>query len=761
LAEATIKIAYAAAQARVRGEFALSECIKAPDSPTQFWPRIKAKLDSELGAGRIGEYAVYQAAFEEAWRACVAAAQKGEAADTTISVVLAQGWPKIPGIEIFKSEAAGVAFELVVKTPPGVARKIPFESFEACVASMAQAAGLSAAVHTAQLRAIWYRVGQSGNPDRETLLAKPKLNTEKGFQMIANNARGEVAAIINDAKLIRTPKAHEQILKLCADSVEKLKQSSKKDFLFLKSEIVSQLNAAMNGPERFGINLPLVLLVANVERTMVVEDAAPKAKSGTTASKNLIKENYPGKGKLPIDVSPDRMEASIGKWPMELYDDKSFQVTVDWIAKEIKNFGITYGFSEHVMKLKEAVSKRKDLTDRCLARGLVGSSGTDPYLHAVFREQAKTTNGESTADIRNSQQREIVQVNQLVAEIRFETGGENGKDIYGKDVSPPVNNDIPVEVGDGVRRDGSRFIATKEGSPIIDGMKISVSDKLVLEEDVNLRTGNVYFKGSAEINGSIDDGSTVEVAGDLIVHGTIRGAFVRVGGKLIVEQGINTAGRGMVRCRSDIEAEFIENSRVACGGNLIVNRVILNSNVVAGGAIVVDPEGGGVVGGGVVSARLMIRTGKLGLPKGNKTEVNVGVDWRAELSMQIRQERLKKISDRIEVLRLELREVIRKKKLQKNPKLEEQAEQMTEFLQRGRTVVEKLEASIAIAKSRIVYDSEARIQVHDVLSSNCNITCGGQKVPVAKDVAGVEINAKRRSGSFIQALEEPEEKKAS
>jgi uncharacterized protein (DUF342 family) len=758
LADPTIKIAYSAAQARARGEFMLGECKN--DCPNGFWPRVKAKLDSEVAAGRIAEYALHEAEFSECWQAGKDALARGESADTLISLTLGQGWPKIAGIEVFVIAGSQHAFELSVKIPAGQARKMQFEWFEAAVLAQARSKGYSGTVHSAQVRGVWHRVllGHQ-TTDRECILPRPKANPEKPFQMVSNSTRGEVVAIISDIKLIRSAKVHEQISKVCSDSIEKIKQTSGRDYNFLRNELGAYLTAAISGPERLGLSMPLVCLVGVAEVTAPTA-AANTPKIPSAQSRNLIKENYPGKGKLPIDISADRMEATIGRWPMEIYNDRSFAVSVDWIEKELKNFGVIYGYAEHVKKLKEAISKGKDLTDRPLASGTHGSVGSEPYLHPVFREAVKPKSGESINDIRNSQQREIVKEGDLVAEIRFATGGANGKDVFGNEVLPAAPTDLAVDVGDGIRREGMQFFATKEGMPQIDGLHISLSEGLVLNEDVNLRTGNVYFKGNVEINGSIDDGATAEVAGDLIVRGTIRGAFVRVGGRLVVEQGINTAGRGMVRCRSDIEAGFVENSKVACGGNLNVDRVIMNSYVVAGGGIVLNPEGG-VIAGGMISARMLIRTGKLGLPKGARTEVNVGVDWRAEFSMQVRQQRLKRLNERLEQIRQELREVVRKKKMQKSPKLEEQSVQMTDFLQRGRLLVEKIESSMAIAQSRIVYDPEAKIFVHDVLSANCNITCGGQKVAVLKEVAGVEISSRRRHGQFVSPLEEDSGKKAS
>jgi len=78
--------------------------------------------------------------------------------------------------------------------------------------------------------------------------------------------------------------------------------------------------------------------------------------------------------------------------------------------------------------------------------------------------------------------------------------------------------------------------------------------------------------------------------------------------------------------------------------------------------------------------------------------------------------------------------------------------QLADYLQRGRAVSDKLEKSIKDATARISYDPDAKIVVHETLCSNVDLTCAGNKVAILKDVAGVEVNAQRRGGSFVHAI---------
>src|SRR5690606_24026810 len=128
---------------------------------------------------------------------------------------------------------------------------------------------------------------------------------------------------------------------------------------------------------------------------------------------------------------------------------------------------------------------------------------------------------EDEIDLREIQQRNTVSAGQLVAEIRYEEPPAAGKNVFGEEISPPDDDEIIVQTGDGIVAKGkNKFYAAADGLPTINEQTITLSKVLVHEGDVNLRTGNIRFDGPVEIKGSIDASAVVETTGDLIVHGT-------------------------------------------------------------------------------------------------------------------------------------------------------------------------------------------------------------------------------------------------
>jgi uncharacterized protein (DUF342 family) len=289
----------------------------------------------------------------------------------------------------------------------------------------------------------------------------------------------------------------------------------------------------------------------------------------------------------------------------------------------------------------------------------------------------------------------------------------------------------------------------------LDQNAISLMRVYVHEGDVNLRTGNIRFDGPVEIKGCIDAGAVVETTGDLIIHGEVRNASVRSRGSITIKAGVTTGETGSIQARGDISAEFIENSTIVCGGNLTVTKALLNSRVFCGGAIKLTGNGG-VAAGGQLSCCDGIQVFNLGFRNGSITVLDVGADWRASRSLDIKKRRLDKLQKKTQDDRQTLRELVQKKAAQVTPRHAKMKEELQERLTRLRGFCERLEAQIAKAATQISYNQEARVLVKDTLVSNVHLTVAGQFIQVANDVAGVAVLAKRRRGSYFIPLEDVE-----
>lgn len=740
-----VKMSYNAALTRVKCELTKAACRHSDEPPADLIARAKAKLESVKAAGDIAFYFLYESRLVDVWKAIRNDQEIEDGAK--IVVTLGAGAPALPGIKVEKSTQDKVIASLTIDAKVDAVQAWRFEWFKLVVTKRMRDLGIKDHPNNAQIYSAFLKI--KGGEKVQAHAIGPTSATAggpgaKSFSVIANKQRHEIGVVIRNVKEIRAKANRDAMLALITQAVRQLSDGTI-EYRILKKDFLTALQAALDGPEGLGLDLPLVLLAAV---------GHPLRGSGSVAS-----NNYPGAGRISFEVTPDKMEASIVGFTNEYYDDPSFQVTVEWVQNELKRCGIKAPLADDVLKgLGDSIAKHENLTGKLACRGTLGAGGKNPVLHPTFKD-AESRMGSSNADsddldIREMQQRATVKTGQLVAEIRYGTPAVTGRNVYGDESPSPPNDELIVRVGEGVQqREIGRFYATCDGIPQLEAEAVSLSKILVHNGDVNLRTGNIRFDGPVEIKGSIDHGAIVETTSDLIVHGTIRGADVRAAGSITVKSGITTGATGRVYARGDLIADFVENSNITCGGNLTVSKALLNSQVISGGTIKVVGKGGVVAGGKIIS-KDSLGTFNLGFKRGAVTVLDVGVDWRMARALDIRERRLEKVQKRQQDDRQALRELVQKSKAQMTQRHKEMKEELQDRLTRVRSIIEKLEQAVTRCRSQLTYSSTAKIYVQELLVANVNVTICGQNVAVLNEVVNVAIVAKRRRGSYIVPLEE-------
>lgn len=737
-----VKMTYVGAMTRVKCEFSRSACLTSETPPADLIPRAKAKLEAVKAAGDIAFYFMYEQRLNEVWKALRAEPDEG-GEDRVVFVTLGSGAPELPGIHVEKSSQEKSIVSVTIDAKVEVMQAWRYEWFKLVVVKKMRELGIKEHPSNAQLYGVYLKalhgdkIVKYGLSATTSNLVTPGA---KSFSVVASKQRYEIGVVIRNVKEIRSKTNREQMLALITQAVRQMSEGGA-EYRVLKKDFLAALQGALDGPEGLGVDLPLVLLAA-VGHAGRVADSAPHA----------------GAGRLKFVSSADRMEAAIAGFEMRYYDDPSIQVSTDWVTNELKRCHIVQPPAGDILKaLTDAIAKKENINDMIASRGESGSGGKTPFLHPSYKDADARGAGNldsASLDMREMQQRMTVKQGQLVAEVRYRTAAIAGRNIYGEDTSPPANEDLVVRVGEGIQqREIGRFYASYDGLPALEADAVSLAKVLVHEGDVNLRTGNIRFDGPVEIKGSVDSGAVVEVTGDLIIHGSVRGAEVRAGGAITIKSGVTTGTSGRVHSRGDLIAEFIENSNITCGGNLTVVKALLNSQVIVGGTVKVSAKGG-VIAGGKIIAKDSLATFNLGFKNGAVTQLDIGVDWRMARAVEIRKKRLEHLQKRQQDDRHALREIVQKTKAQMTPRHQEMKDDLQDRLTRIRPLLEKVEASVVRCQAQLTYSSTARIYVEETLFSNVSITLCGQIIAVTNDVLAVCIVPKRRRGSYVVPIEE-------
>jgi uncharacterized protein (DUF342 family) len=753
LSEQVAKLAYVKGIFRIKIELSKAAANQSELPPEDWMLRAKAKMTSVKDAGEIVNYVTHESTLNQCWQKLREADES--VANRSISIVLAEGIPNLSGITIKKSEDSKYLIELGIQASSDVVKEWRLESFMSYVNFEVKKYYPDLKVNQGQVVAAYHRASQGCQVHQALLSAQPGLGDEdnKAVSMIGNKAKKEVYMVIRDLRELADPAKLEQIMGSLKGACERVLKEHGAGYRFLNVSVRAAIENVIQGPESLGVDLPVVILGG-----LVIE----------SLSKEKLPQNvpsYPGIGKLELIIDDDKMTAHISKFSMDLYDDASMKLDQYWLIKELKRQNIAENaFKPYLRGVLERMNKKEDLNEIMVAKGTDPIPGSQPYLFETYKQASvEGINLDTdTLDMRSIQKQNIVTAGKIIAEVRYKKEPVFGSDIYGNRMIPGKSEGINIIVGDTVEERNGKYYAKIDGMPLIeDHKKISISSILVHKGDVNLRSGHIVFDGPVRIEGSVDNGAVVRANGDVFIKGTVRGAVVISSRNIEILGGVITGEKGKVSAMGDVKAEFCENSTISCGGNLFVKKAILNSRLTVGQSIEVMSREDGIVAGGLISCSKMLKTANLGFKNGTKTHLNIGVDWKAEVSFRLKEKRYEDLVSNQTQDRLSLRELTSKRNEQMTPKHQEKKIYYQKRLQRIRTVIEKATEQMEKAKTKLTYNVGAQILVNKFLFSNTDIRISGQQINLVQDLIGVAILAKKRRGSHILSIEELNEAEAS
>ena len=745
MAMSRIKMTYIAAQYRVRVQFTKADCMAQPVPPAQLLERAKAKLQRERRGGHIAFYRIFKTRLEKMWAVLRAA---DEPLDTLVAVTLATGAPLMPGVEVRLADGGNALGYLTISAAADVVEAYGFRPFKLFIGKRLLTQGVTAVPDPAHLHAAWIRAARGESVAHYPILKLAATSTDLGakgpYELLVNQRLGEVKLVVHDLRAIVDQNLLAQLSQSIIQEVRQLSATSGQTYLLRTKAIERELISANRGPERFGLDLP-VMHLAGISKQPLPSNQQPSstAEAKTPGLALLIK----------VRVSPDAMTAQIDDYAKALFTSPEARSPQAW-SSFFSGMGIVHGVPSHcILDAIKKVESGSSLVGLLIAQGEPPQEAREPFLYETYLHAAENKAG--AVDVRERQQRRSVLKGEVIAEVRFKTMPVVGRNIFGKDVAPPVASNLPdIKTGDGVKRSGPyQYIAEYAGIPEIEAGTIQLTKSLVIPGNINLASGNIHFTGQVEINGSIEAGALVEVAGNLVVHGLIQGGTVKVSGTLTVDGGIMTNRAGLVRVGGDLKALFIENSQVYCKGQITVTKSVMSSHVYGErGLVVEEPEG--LIAGGEVSCFDHLSCANLGRT-GGVTKVHVGVSPHVQFAVAIRQKRLAQLEQCSSDEQAQLKSLATRRADQMTAHHHELKESLLERLQRCAKIIIRVRDSIAAVKKGAQINAKATISVAHNLCMSTRVEIGGHHVPLASDVFGVAIHSTQLNGSYLRSFDQP------
>ena len=258
-----------------------------------------------------------------------------------------------------------------------------------------------------------------------------------------------------------------------------------------------------------------------------------------------------------------------------------------------------------------------------IAQGTPPKGGKPAEVRYYFgsRSQSGTADTKAIIDLRDRGQVPQVKKGDLLAEKFPKVKEENGVDVYGKPIPAEKARDAGLLRGTGVEasEDGLKLHASVDGRPELSVLgKLFVYPELNIDGDVDFETGNITFDGAIIVKGIVQDGfrvsggsltakeiskATIDVAGNVEVHGGILGATIKAGGS--------------------VKAVHVHSSKVDATGDVIVDRGVYDSGIVTSGKCLAER---GTIVSSKITAKQGIDAAHIGSERSVPCTLFVGMD---------------------------------------------------------------------------------------------------------------------------------------
>jgi len=330
---------------------------------------------------------------------------------------------------------------------------------------------------------------------------------------------------------------------------------------------------------------------------------------------------------MAVRIADGEMQATMS---VSAPGDGGCDIPLETYILTLKTNRVVHGIKEDF--LEEFVDRPEYMEDVEIAVGSKPVDGKPAYMKFEFEtDQSRARLREGSGGKIDFKELNIIQnvvENQLLATKIPPQNGTPGETVTGKPLPAKNGNDISLPIGENVHAgdDGTKIYSNISGKVVYVSGKISVEPVLTVETNVGVATGNIIFLGNVIIKGDVEDGFSVKAAGNIEVYGSIARAELEAEGNIIIQQGINGKGGGVIRAGKSLWARFIENANIQAGNMVYATDGIINSNIDAIERIICQGKRASIVGGRLRASEEI--NGKiLGNPtSGTETVCEVGYD---------------------------------------------------------------------------------------------------------------------------------------
>lgn len=331
-----------------------------------------------------------------------------------------------------------------------------------------------------------------------------------------------------------------------------------------------------------------------------------------------------------LHITEDCTEALI-----TLYYRPSGPFTEVEIRELLKENGIVAGIQEKT--LLELAAGGHDYEEVLIAQGTVPIDGKDGFFEFHFNpepEKRPIIHPDGTVDYNVLGKIELVVEGQHIVTYHEAIPGTDGVDVYGKTLKAYQGvEQAPLQCTNcHMNEEADKYYADLEGSVTLEEDALMVTPLYVVEGNLDAATGDVDFNGDVIVQGNVFAGVTVNTTGNITINGHVETASLFAGKDVILKNGMQGSGSGIIQAGRNVMARFLEQTQVIAG-NEVNTGALLNCEIESNNCIIVSGKRGTIIGGSLTAAEL-ISAASIGNRAGVTTRLTIGLEKDFKILME-------------------------------------------------------------------------------------------------------------------------------
>lgn len=374
-----------------------------------------------------------------------------------------------------------------------------------------------------------------------------------------------------------------------------------------------------------GDALEKTMFLSPEERTISKEKGIHRSAQDEDDSADSFRENIV-RGNPIIINGPDYL-LRISETRMEAFLTPYRRFSEEELRSLLKENAVVYGIREKA--LEELVQGKFIYEESLVAQGTVKKDGRDGFFEYHFNPQPETRPiilPDGSVDYNVLGKMELVVKGQLLVTYHAVFPPVDGRDVMGNIMEAYVGKNLPPLQCKRCEMDesGCKYYASTEGNVTLEGRCLTVTPIYAIDGNLDAATGDVDFHGDVLVQGNVFAGVTLKTTGSITVNGHVETAHLFAGKDVILKNGMQGSGNGVIRAGRNVMARFLEQTQVYAG-NEVNTGAILNCEVESGQNVVVAGNRGTIIGGSVTAVE-QITAASIGNRAGVTTQLVIGLD---------------------------------------------------------------------------------------------------------------------------------------